>query len=229
MTVAGEADRANAKGRPDREGLYLLASEQAGYFTRVQAAAYGIGPSLLSHHAKTGTVRRVYSGVYRFRDHPFTPREEVVAAWLAAGRDVAVVSHDSALDIWGLTDLIPDMIHLTVPRNKRNLPKLGGVAFHVPSHRYGVQDDEIWTAESSLRVTSPQRTLLDVAVSGVSPEHVLIGVRQAHAKGWLDVPRLRQAAARRGGRVVAVIDRALQEASAEPTVDTLSAAPSATP
>lgn len=203
-----------ASGHAKREGLFLIASEQAGYFTTAQAVMVGWGSQLLSYHARVGTVQRVHPGVYRFRDFPFTQREEVVAAWLAVGKDVAVVSHESALDIWGLTDLIPDAIHLTVPRNKRNLPKIPGVAIHVPSNRFSVQGNEIRTVESSLRVTSPQRTLLDVAVTGVSPEHVIIGIRQARAKGWIDVPRLHEEAERRSRRIAEMINEALTNVSA---------------
>lgn len=36
----------------------------------------------------------------------------------------AVVSHDSALDLWGLTDSIPTTIHFTVTRTHRHPPCL---------------------------------------------------------------------------------------------------------
>ena len=62
-------------------------------------------------------------GVYRFRDYPPSPREEVAAAWLAVGQDVAVVSHESALDLWDLSDVIPGAVHLTVPRAQRSLAR----------------------------------------------------------------------------------------------------------
>src|SRR5438045_918324 len=116
--------------QPDRSGLFQLASEQRGYFTTTQARDYGYSRALLAHHAKTGTFQRVYAGVYRFRDYPSTPREEIVAAWLVLGKDAAVVSHESALELWGLSDLIPDAIHLTVPRSRRHLPHLPGVMIH---------------------------------------------------------------------------------------------------
>src|SRR5437016_1477620 len=116
--------------QPDEVGLFQLASEQRGYFTTAQAREYGYSRSLLSHHAKTGRLLRAYQGVYRFRDYPSTPREEVVAAWLAVGKSAAVVSHDSALDLWGLSDLIPDAVHLSVPRSRRHFPSLPGVTIH---------------------------------------------------------------------------------------------------
>ena len=86
--------------RPDRNGLFQLASEQRGYFTTTQARDHGFSRALLAHHAKTGTFQRVYTAVYRFRDYPSTPREEVVAAWLALDKETTVVSHESALELW---------------------------------------------------------------------------------------------------------------------------------
>ncbi len=71
---------------PDRAGLFQLASTQRGYFTAPQAHAQGYSRALLAYHARTGTFRRVSPGVYRFRDYPAEPHEEVVAAWLALGR-----------------------------------------------------------------------------------------------------------------------------------------------
>lgn len=196
-------------GRSGLADLFLIASDQAGYFTTAQAEAEGWTPQRLSYHTRVGNIRRVYTGVYRFRDYPPTQHEDVVAAWLALGKDSAVVSHESALDIWDLADLIPDAIHLTVPRRRRNLPKLPGVRFHTPTSRFQVRDDEIQATESSLRVTSPQRTLLDIAVAGISSEHVIVGVRQALARGWIDVARLRGEARRRSKRVAAIFERAL--------------------
>src|SRR4051794_30205892 len=116
--------------RPDRAGLFQLASEQRGYFTTAQARDYGYSRSLLAHHAKTGTLQRMHTGVYRFRDYPSTPREELFAAWLAVGKEIAVVSHESALELWELGDLIPDAVHLSVPRDRRHRPRLPGVTVH---------------------------------------------------------------------------------------------------
>ena len=189
----------------------MLASEQAGHFTAKQAAAYGWGSQLLSYHARSGTVQRIHTGVYRFRDYPWSPRDMVVAAWLAVGRDSAVVSHESALDLWELTDLIPEAIHLTVPRSRRNLPKLPGVRIHTTTHPFVPGD--LWRVEG-MRATSPQRTLLDAASTGTSPEHVIVGVRQAQAKGWIDEARLRAEAQDRGSRIIEMIELALSQVDA---------------
>src|SRR6266536_3546352 len=192
---------------PHRKGLFLLASEQAGYFTTAQAATYGTSPALLSALASSGTMIHVRRGLYRIGDFPSSPREEVVAAWLAVGKDSAVVSHETALDLWDLTDLIPDAVHLTVPRSRRHLPDLPGVRIHTTTRP--LSPDEIRVAEWSLRVTTPQRTLLDVASAGAEPSQVILGIQQAQARGWLDEAAFHAAAHQRGQRVSALVDRAL--------------------
>lgn len=196
-----------ARNRPDREGLYMLASEQAGHFTTAQAAEYAVSPALLSYHTATGTLRRVYPGVYRFRDYPSSSRELVVAAWLAVGKDSAVVSHESALDLWDLTDLIPDAVHLTVPRSRRNLPKLPGVRIHTTT--LPLRKADVRKTLDSIRLTSPQRTLLDVATLGADPSQVVLGIRQARSRGWIDESTFEVEARARGQRVVQLVEHAL--------------------
>jgi predicted transcriptional regulator of viral defense system len=205
--MMGEMEPRSKRERPDREGLFLLATEQAGHFTTAQAAEYAMSPALLSYHASTGTLQRVFPGVYRFRDYPGSLRDQVVAAWLAVGKVSAVVSHESALDLWDLTDLIPNAIHLTVPRSRRNLPKLPGVRIHTTTAP--LRSGDVRTTLNSVRLTSPERTLLDIATAGQSPEHVIVGVRQACAKGWIDESGLRFEARDRGKRIAEMIDLAL--------------------
>jgi len=192
--------------RPDREGLYQLASEQRGYFTAAQARSSGYSRSLLAHHSKTGTFQRAYRGVYRFRDYPSSPREEVVAAWLAIGKDVAVVSHESALELWNLGDIIPDSVHLSVPRARRHLPDLPGVTIHTTTR--GLDRDQVQILEG-VRVTTPPRTLLDDAQAGGAPDQIGFALFQAITRGWIDRDALRIEAARRGSRIARLIDDAL--------------------
>src|SRR5260370_38761147 len=98
--------------KPSHTRLFELASEQGGYFAAVQARACGFSRALLAHHAKSGRFIRVRQGLYRFREYPGSPREDVIAAWLATGKEVAGVSHESALDILGLSDVVPEVVHV---------------------------------------------------------------------------------------------------------------------
>jgi hypothetical protein len=83
----------NDGSNPSYTRLFEVASEQSGYFTAVQARACGFSRALLAYHAKSGRFLRVRQGLYRFCQYPGSPREDVIAAWLATGREVAVVSH----------------------------------------------------------------------------------------------------------------------------------------
>ena len=65
---------------PGRECLFDVAAAQQGYFTTAQAQVCGYSPALLSHHARGGRFLRVRRGLYRFREYPSSPREEVMAA-----------------------------------------------------------------------------------------------------------------------------------------------------
>jgi predicted transcriptional regulator of viral defense system len=176
---------------PDAAGLFLLASEQGGYFTSAQAHAYGYNKQLLAHHAMTGRFRRRRRGLYRLRDYPSSPREEVMAAWLAAGKDQAVVSHESALDLLGLSDVVPSSIHLLVPRARRWFRAPPGVTLHTTTHPLSAADVVL---RQGMRITAPLRTILDVAAAGTAPEQVILAITQAHERGMLVAAHLRQAA-----------------------------------
>jgi predicted transcriptional regulator of viral defense system len=165
---------------------------------------------LLQHHINTGRIIRVYRGVYRFRDFPDTPREEVAAAWLAVGRDHAAVSHESALDLLDLTDVIPNAIEFTVPRSRRYLKVPAGITVHTSTRPVSQRDI---TYPEGIPTTSPARTIADVAEAGTSEEHVEAAVAEALERGTTSVRHLRAAAADRSDRVQRAVDRAIETAS----------------
>ena len=197
--------------RPDRLRLFEIASEQGGYFTAQQARACGYSFALLSHHVKGGRFIRVRRGLYRLREYPSSPREDVLAAWLVVGKDVAVVSHESALDLLDLSDMIPDAAHLTVPRSRRNLPSLPGVRIHTTVRPLRPSD---LTYRDGIVITSATRTILDAAEAGVAPDQVELAVVQAVERGMAAPDQLRRDAAARGRRVAALIEGALRKAAA---------------
>lgn len=197
--------------KPDIAGLFELASTQLGYFTSAQASTFGFAPDLLSYHTKTGRFLRVRRGIYRFRDYPATQYEEEMVAWLVVGRETSVISHESALDMFDLSDVIPAQIHLTVPRSRRNLPGIPGVVIHTTSHRY--HDVDV-VGRQGFRVSSPGRAIIDAAAAGVAPEQVEMAVYQALQRG-LTVPEfLTRSASTRSRRVRELISAAIKEAPA---------------
>ncbi|MDO8690623.1 MAG: type IV toxin-antitoxin system AbiEi family antitoxin domain-containing protein [Dehalococcoidia bacterium] len=193
---------------PDRARLFDISSEQGGYFTADQARICGYSRALLSHHAKSGRFIRVRRGLYRFREYPSSPREDVLVAWLVVGRDVAVVSHESALDILGLSDIIPDAVHVTVPRFRRNLPSLPGARIHTTARPLGKED---LLTRDGMAVTSATRSILDAAETGTAPEQIEMAVAQAIDRGLATAQELQRGASDRGRRLAKQIEDALQK------------------
>ncbi len=190
---------------PSYPVLYGIAASQAGYFTAAEARQAGYSWALLSHHAQTGFVMRVSRGVYRLRDYPSSPHEELVAVQTALGPS-AVISHESALDVLGLSDVIPDSIHVTVPRSRRSLPSPRGVALHTVTRPLALGDVVV---RGPLRVTSPARTIADVSASGLAPDQVHGAIRDAISRGLVTPANVRRAASGRSRRVRDVVERSI--------------------
>jgi predicted transcriptional regulator of viral defense system len=205
ITAKATAFRAT---RPDRSGLFDVAAGQGGYFTVEQAAECGFSRALLAYHAKSGGFTRVRRGLYRFREYPQSPREHVLASWLAVGKDAAIVSHDSAMDILDLSDVVPNAVHLTVPRSRRNLPSVPGVKIHTTSRILRPEDVVV---RDGISVTSATRSILDAAEAGTAPEQIEMAVRQAIERGLTTTAILELGATERGKRVASLISRALRE------------------
>jgi predicted transcriptional regulator of viral defense system len=200
-----------ARTKPDHSCLFAVATGQRGYFTAAQARACGFAWDALTYHTRHGRFLRIRRALYRLRDYPSSPREDVVAAWLAVGKDVAVVSHESALDLLGLSDVIPGAIHLTVPRTRRHLPALPGVAIHTTARPLRADDVAI---RDGIRLTAAARTILDAADAGTAPEQVALAVRQAIARGLTTAPRLVRDAGARSTRVTRLIADAVDAVAA---------------
>ncbi|UCC71563.1 MAG: type IV toxin-antitoxin system AbiEi family antitoxin domain-containing protein [Gemmatimonadota bacterium] len=192
---------------PDRQQLFQIASQQGGHFTAAQALTCAYSRALVSHHAKTGQFVRVHRGVYRLRDYPSSPRGDVVAAWLAAGPEVAVVSHETALELLDLSDVIPDSIHITLPRRRRWYRPPPGVTVHTTDRPPG--EGEI-VRRLGMRVTGPARSILDAADWGTEPGQIEKAVRDAVDRAMTTASELREGAGARPARVRRLVERALR-------------------
>ncbi len=92
--------------------------------------------STLRHHARRGgRYERVRQGLYRLRYFPTSGHEHVVAAWLPLREAGAVVSHESALELHELSDVIPAGVHLSLPRAQRGQRARPGFACTRSSER----------------------------------------------------------------------------------------------
>jgi predicted transcriptional regulator of viral defense system len=164
--------------------------------------------STLRHHARAGgRYERVRRSLYRLRHFPSSPHEHVMAAWLPLRDTGAVVSHESALELYELSDVIPDSIHLSLSRTERGQRRRAGVQLHTlnrPPEKAEVRSVE------GLPVTAPERTIVDVLEAGAQPEQVAMAINQALERGLTTSQRLGEAASGRSARVRKFIERGLQ-------------------
>lgn len=192
------------------DGLYRLAESQAGYFTARQAVEAGMDRSTLRHHARDGVGRyqRARRGLYRLRHFPTSSYEHVVAEWLPLRQAGGVVSHESALELHDLSDVMPTAIHISLPRAKRGQRPRPGVRFHTLEHPPG--SSEV-VAVHGVPATTPERTIADTAESGTQPEQVEMAIRQALDRALTTPRRLRAAAQSRSARTRRLIEQTLAD------------------
>lgn len=196
----------------DHDGLYRLAEAQAGYFSSGQALAAGMDRSTLRHHARAGgRYVRVRRGLYRLRHFPTSEHEHVVAAWLPLRDADAVVSHESALELYGLSDVIPAAVHLSLPRAQRGQRSRPGVRLHTLERPPG--PSEVTTVHG-LPTTTPARSIVDSLQAGSQPEQVELVAQQALQRGLVTPRRLRAAADDRSDRIRRFVEQVLGGAGA---------------
>jgi len=167
--------------RENAQALYAVAAAQGGYFAAAQARQAGYAYSQQHFHVARGNWLKVDRGLFRLRDFPPAEREDLIR-WSLWSRDQegapqVVVSHETALTVHELSDVMPALVHLTAPPRFRKLAPPGCVL-----HKAALSPGDI-EARTGYRVTTPLRTLLDVAGSPLSQEHLDRAVRDALARG----------------------------------------------
>ena len=168
--------------------LTALAQNQSSYFTVKQSKSAGYNDPHLNYHLAAGNIERVGHGLYRLTNIPQGEDADWVrlALWSRNRRDEpqAVVSHESALVLHGLSELLPNRIHLTVPPRFRKAPPRGCVL-----HKAILDKDEI-EERVGYRVTTAIRTLHDAADSGVSQEQLAKAIEDGLTRGLVRLSQL---------------------------------------
>jgi very-short-patch-repair endonuclease len=131
-----------------------LAERQGGHLTRGQLVALGFTRHAIANEVARGRLIRTFYGVYAVGHLPTNPLDGAHGALLASGSR-SVLSHESAAALWGIWPQWNQPFEVTIAENRRP----PGLRVH---HSRTLASDDI-TAERGLRVTSPARTILDVA------------------------------------------------------------------
>lgn len=185
-----------------RTSLLRLAATQAGYFTAAQALQVGYSYPAQLYHQRRGEWIRVDRGIYRLAVWPETENADLVR-WTLWSRGHGVVSHDTALAVHELGDVLPAKVHLLVPRNFRSADP------SVVLHRGDIRDDEI-DERVGFRVATPTRAILDSAVD-MDIDRLAGAIRDALERGVTTASRLRGGAGEFGQSAAVAIESALRQ------------------
>ena len=134
--------------------MVALAGAQEGVVSRRQLHGLGIRDNWIDRRVAMGWLVRVFRGVHAVGHPPRTRRGWHVAALLAGG-ERSVLSHTSAASVHLMIGA-PGQLHLSVPRSAHGIE---GIRIHRPRT---LRPDDI-VIVNGLRVTSPARTLIDLA------------------------------------------------------------------
>lgn len=166
--------------------VYELAAEQNGYVTAAQARGVGVTRDALKKMHTRGTLDRVSHGVYRLVHFPASPLDQYVEATLWPAPLRAVISHETALAIYGLSDVNPARIHITMPKRwrlRRRVPK------YLEIHRLDLGENDVNIYEG-FPVTTPERTIRDCHAAHLGAALIRQAITDGRRSGHL---RVRQA------------------------------------
>ena len=178
-------------------GLRELANNQGGYFTARQAEGLGFVRNHHSYHVSAGNWTREAHGIYRLAGVPSTnPVADELHRWLLwsmgrkADKPRGAIAYETALVVYGLSDLMLNKVHLTVPKDFRPSVIPEGVVLHREN-----RDITEMTEREGLRIVRPFIAVLDLIREGrISVEHIERGFKDAIRKGVITSSEVKKAA-----------------------------------
>jgi very-short-patch-repair endonuclease len=132
-----------------------LARRQHGVVSRAQLLGAGMGAKALEGRIERGSLHRLHRGVYKVGYRRISRKGRWMAAVLASGSG-ACLSHRSAARLWRLIPPGDEWPEVTSPPGCR-ARRRGVIA-----HEAVLAGDE-WLVEDGIPVTSPFRTIFDLA------------------------------------------------------------------
>lgn len=124
---------------------------------------------------------RARRGVYRLVHFPASDHEDLVILWLWS-EQAGVFSHETALALHDLSDVLPGKAHLTLPASwrRRRLRVPASLVLHFAD--VGAADRASFSA---VPVTAPLRTIRDCIEANIAPSLVRQAILQARRRGLI--------------------------------------------
>jgi very-short-patch-repair endonuclease len=137
--------------------------------SRWQLDQAGVGKNAISARLQAGRLHRLHAGVYAVGHRVIPKQGWWMAAVLASGPD-SLLSHHTAVALWGIRGYSGGAIHVTVPRKSTSSKRIRRHLSHVPP-------DER-TVEEGIPVTSVHRTIFDLSATA-SVDEVIAMIKEA--------------------------------------------------
>lgn len=164
-----------------RDVLWQIAETQHGYVTAQQAIEAGVSKHALQMLVSRGTLRRAAFGVYRFPLFPASPYDAYMVAVLWTRAPEACLSHETALDAYGISDVNPRVIHVTVGRHRR-LRRSTGEGYRV--HHEDLGPDQVgWWQE--IPTVTAATAIAQCIADGTATYLLRQALERGYAQGYL--------------------------------------------
>ncbi len=160
---------------------------QANVVTREQALARGKTRHQIATLVSRGRWQRLQTGVYYGLTGPVPRQARLWGVVLGVGRG-AVLSHETAAEVWGITDERSRVIHVSVPRTAGTFPVPPGVTVHYSS-RLPRAEFPIAIEEKMPPVTWADETVFDLVNTSGTAEGAVNWAIRACQRGKTD-PRV---------------------------------------
>ncbi len=184
-----------------RRRLFSLAAQQGGYFTAAQAKDLGYSYQAQAHHVSAGNWHRVDRGLFRLVE--WVPElHDDLRRWTVWSKGRAVVSHETALSVHDAGELESGKVHLTVP------PSFTMTDDAVVLHRMDLDGSDV-IEHAGFRVTTPVRSLVDVATAGADEEQLARAIKDVLDRGLTTLRQLRSRAEAVDAKAALRIERAI--------------------
>ncbi len=164
-----------------RDQLWDIATTQHGFVTAQQATNVGIGKHALQMLVHRGTLERVAHGVYRFPQYPVGEHDSLMLAVLWARVPEAALSHETALDAYGISDVNPNRVHLTVGKHRR-FRRSGGEDYVVHYERLAPNQIAWW---QEIPTVTPATAIAQCVAYGTPTYLLRQAIERGHAQGYL--------------------------------------------
>lgn len=158
--------------------LWDIALDAHGYVTTNDARRLGIDGIELVKLAHRGQLDHAGHGIYRFPQLPTTQVAPYMLAVLWTGGR-GVLSHATALELYELSEINPDRIHLTVPHHYR--PRRRGGELYLIHHE-DLEGEQIGRFEG-IPIVEPAVAIAQAIDSGTAGYLVRQAVATARNRG----------------------------------------------